>query len=457
MTFKEAGALAGLELIHKNEQSRGFEAVCVDSRLAGPGALFVALDGEKHDGHKFVKAALKAGAAGAIVEKTKLSTLGLDETTTYTLLAADNTLHALQELAAAYLEQFPKLLRIAITGSSGKTTTKELAAAMIGLERNVTFNKGNLNSDIGLPLSVFQVRKEHDVGIFEMGMNRKGEIAELAAVLKPHIALITNTSAAHIGLIGGEREIALEKKAAFSHFTGKEHAILPENSAFAELLADNIKGTISYFGKKAAKKFGGAESKGLRGSTITWENKTTNFALPGEYNLMNALAAAALAEAAGVSGTAIRDGLAAAKALFGRGEVIEGDITIVRDCYNANPDSMEKAITLCDEAASGRRRVYVIGPMLELGRAAKTAHEKLGERLARSKADIIFLFGEETKDAYKKLQDAKNKLTFHTNDIDELKSKVNDSVKKDDVLLLKGSRASALERIMPAAANVKTA
>ncbi|MDR1148475.1 MAG: UDP-N-acetylmuramoyl-tripeptide--D-alanyl-D-alanine ligase [Spirochaetaceae bacterium] len=453
MTFKEAGAVTGLELLSggtENAENRGFDSVRVDSRLAGPGALFAALAGERRDGHAFVKDAFDSGASGALVERSKLPAFEFMRTAgrPFTLLAADNTLWALQALAAAYLERFPKLLRIGITGSSGKTTTKEIAAAMIGLERNVVFNDGNLNSDIGLPLSVFNVRGGHDVGIFEMGMNRKGEIAELAAVLKPHIALISNTGSAHIGLIGGEREIVLEKKAVFSCFTGKEHAILPEKNAFAELLSAGINGTVSYFGTSASKKFGGAQPRGLSGSVIVWDGAAVNFALPGEYNVMNALAAAALAEAAGVSGAAVRGGLAAVKPLFGRSEIIEGDITVVRDCYNANPDSMEKAISLCDEVVCGGRRVYVIGSMMELGGDSKAAHERLGERLARSKADIIFLFGEDAKAAYIKLQNTKNKFVFYTNDINELKLKVNDSAKKGDILLLKGSRACALENVI---------
>jgi UDP-N-acetylmuramoyl-tripeptide--D-alanyl-D-alanine ligase len=455
MTFNEARAAAGLELLstggtENTKNHTGFDSVRVDSRLAGPGALFVALAGEHRDGHEFVKDAFDAGAAGALVEKSKLPAFEFARTAakSFTLLAADNTLQALQALAAAYLERFPKLLRIGITGSSGKTTTKEIAAAMIGLERNVIFNDGNLNSDIGLPLSVFNARGGHDVGIFEMGMNRKGEIAELAAVLKPHIALITNTGSAHIGLIGSEREIVFEKKAVFSYFTGKEHAILPEKNAFAELLSEGINGTVNYFGSSASKKFGGARARGLSGSVIVWDGIAANFSLPGEYNVANALAAAAVAEAAGVSGAAVRGGLAAVKPLFGRGELIEGDITVVRDCYNANPDSMEKAISLCDEAVCGGRRVYVIGSMLELGGNSKAAHEKLGERLARSKADIIFLFGEDTKAAYTKLRNVKDKFVFYTDDINELKLKVNDSAKKDDIVLLKGSRACALERVI---------
>ncbi|MDR2803595.1 MAG: UDP-N-acetylmuramoyl-tripeptide--D-alanyl-D-alanine ligase [Treponema sp.] len=452
MTFEEAAALSGFELLSAGEgglEPCGFETVCIDSREAAPGALFVALAGENHDGHKFVEDAFRAGAAGVIAEKSKVEPFGLLDAARRTgkaLIVAGDTLRALQSLAEAYINRFPGLLRIGITGSSGKTTTKELAAAMIGIERNVVFNEGNLNSDSGLPLSVFRIRTGHEVGIFEMGMNRKGEIAELAAILRPDIAVITNTGSAHAGLIGSERGIAVEKKAIFSRFTGKELAILPEDGDFTEFLTEGINGRRLFFGKTASKKFNGAEIRGLFGSVITWGGVSVNFRLPGGHNLMNALAAAAVAEAAGVSDDAVRSGLASAKPLFGRSEVIEGEFTIVRDCYNANPDSMEKAISLCDEADCAGKRVYIIGSMLELGGSSKEAHEKLGRRLAISKADMIFLFGEETKYSYAELKNTKNKFVFHTNSIDELKLKTRDNAKKGDMILLKGSRGCELER-----------
>jgi UDP-N-acetylmuramoyl-tripeptide--D-alanyl-D-alanine ligase len=452
MTFDEAAAVSGFELlVQGGSGKRGFDSVRADSREVAPGSLFVALPGERSDGHTFVKDAFAAGAAGALVDKSKLETFRLVEAAREagkTLILTGDTLQGLEALAAAYLARFPALLKVGITGSSGKTTTKELAAAMIGAERRVVFNDGNLNSESGLPLSVFRVRGWHEVGVFEMGMNRKGEIAELAAVLKPDIALITNTGKAHVGMIGSERGIALEKKAIFSCFTGKELALLPEDGIFSSLLAEKINGRVGYFGKTSLKKFGGAESRGLFGSKVIWDGESVDFPLPGEHNLLNALAASAIAEAVGVSGAAVRSGLAGAKPLFGRSEIIAGEFTIVRDCYNANPESMEKAISLCDDADWGGRRVYVIGSMLELGGDTLAVHQALGKRLAASRAEEIFLFGEETKKSYAKLKDIKNKFVFHTNNIDELKSKLWERAKAGDMILLKGSRLCALERLL---------
>jgi UDP-N-acetylmuramoyl-tripeptide--D-alanyl-D-alanine ligase len=219
---------------------KGFGSVCIDSREAGKAALFVALSGNVNDGHSFVQKAFDAGACAALVDRAKIQKFALLEAAKRAqtaLLAVDDTLRGLQDLAASYLERFPRLLRIGITGSSGKTTAKELCAAMIGAEKKVVCNEGNLNSETGLPLSVFAVRKEHQVCVFELGMNRKGEIAELAGVLKPDIALVNNVGTAHIGLIGSRREIALEKKAIFSRFTGSQTAFVPEGEEFSALLA----------------------------------------------------------------------------------------------------------------------------------------------------------------------------------------------------------------------------
>jgi UDP-N-acetylmuramoyl-tripeptide--D-alanyl-D-alanine ligase len=186
----------------------------------------------------------------------------------------EDTLRGLQDAARIYLEKFPRLLKIAITGSSGKTTTKEIAAAITGQEKNVVMNSGNFNSETGLPLSVFNVRQEHEVGIFEAGMNRRGEIAELAEVLKPDIALITNIDIPHIGILGSIEAIAEEKKAIFSQFTGKEKALIPADEGFKDFLAQGVAGEIIFYGQKFFPELGEVRDLGLGGTEIIWSGKT---------------------------------------------------------------------------------------------------------------------------------------------------------------------------------------
>jgi UDP-N-acetylmuramoyl-tripeptide--D-alanyl-D-alanine ligase len=440
----------------------GFSSVCTDSRAAKPGSLFVALKGASRDGHRYVGAAFKAGAAAAMIAESSLANGDLDLEGTAAragavLVVVEDTLRGLQDAARVYLEQFPGLLKIALTGSSGKSTTKEIAAAMIGCERNVVYNSGNLNSETGLPLSVFRVRPEHQVGIFEMGMNRAGEIAELARVVKPHIALITNVGTAHIGIFGNIAAILDEKKQIFSEFTGNETALIPEDDEFRDELARGVPGKIEFYGPAHLEELGEVKDLGLEGTELAWAGVSVRFSLPGRHNLKDALAAAAIAKAAGVSAAAIRRGLESVRPLFGRTEILRGRIpgkggalTLIRDCYNANPDSTSQAIAFCDGLDWPGRKVYVAGSMLELGEASGAAHERMGRELAASGADMVFLYGRETEAAAEAMsasaQGQKVPL-FYTDDMGSLSSSLADYVRDGDLVLLKGSRGCALEQL----------
>jgi UDP-N-acetylmuramoyl-tripeptide--D-alanyl-D-alanine ligase len=422
----------------------------------------VALNGASRDGHQYVEAAFRAGAAAALVAGSALADRGLDlegaaSRAGAVLVVAEDTLRGLQDAARVYLEQFPDLLKIAITGSSGKSTTKEIAAAMIGFERNVVSNSGNLNSETGLPLSVFRVRREHQVGIFEMGMNRAGEITELARLFKPCIALITNVGPAHIGILGSIAAILEEKKQIFCEFTGNETALIPEDDEYRDELARGVPGKIVFYGPAYLEELGEVKDLGLDGAEISWGGISARFALPGRHNLKDALAAAAIAKAAGVSAAAIRRGLESVRPLFGRSEILRGNIpdkggalTLIRDCYNANPDSTSQAIAFCDGLEWRGRKVYVAGSMLELGEASRAAHERMGRELAASDADMVFLYGRETEAAAETMRaraEGRKIPLFYTDVMDTLASSLADYVQDGDLVLLKGSRGCALEQL----------
>ncbi|MDR2602098.1 MAG: UDP-N-acetylmuramoyl-tripeptide--D-alanyl-D-alanine ligase [Spirochaetaceae bacterium] len=472
LTFDEASKASGAGLVKAGEGSppAGFSGVCADSRKAGSGFLFAALKGEKTDGHDFIIQALEKGACGLLLQKDKRSEcvklassfFSKQETRSGTsscvMLFADDVLRALQASASFYLKKYKKLTRIGITGSSGKTTTKEIAAKIFSREKNVVYNEGNLNSDVGLSLSVFQVNESHEVGVFEMGMNRKGEMASLAAVLNPQAALITNVGTAHAGFAGGRDGVAREKKAAFSRFSGEETAFIPKNAPYSDFLAEGVNGRVVFYDvfstftdpKQVASGFfenAGVEEKGLNGSRISWNGVSADFALAGRHNVENALAAMTLAKERGVSDEAIARGLEEVKPLFGRGEIVRGRVTLVRDCYNANPDSMKAAIDFCDSAPAPRR-LYVLGEMLELGDVSAEAHKDLAKRLCASKADAVFLFGEEMKQTEVLLREMKKDLfVFHTNDINDLSRAVSNAAENGCLVLLKGSRRCELERV----------
>jgi UDP-N-acetylmuramoyl-tripeptide--D-alanyl-D-alanine ligase len=454
MNFDElAGPVRACSLVpgRGNEGRDGFSSVSIDSRKVKPGALFVALAGTAQDGHRFVGEAFGAGACAAMVARSRMEVLGLArlaEKWGKVLVVVEDTLRGLQDAAAAYLGKFPRLIRVGVTGSSGKTTTKEIAAAMIGAEKPVVMNSGNLNSDTGLPLSLFNIRADHEVGIFEAGMNRRGEIGELAQVLKPHIALITNVGSAHIGIVGSKELIAEEKKNIFSCFTGNETALIPADDEYAGFLTRGLRGKAVLYGPEEFPELGEVRDLGLEGSEITWDGEKVRFGLPGRFNLQNVLAAAAIAREIPVSSGAIRRGLESIKPLFGRGEILTGKTTVIRDCYNSNPESLEEAVEFCDSLAWSGRRLYVIGAMLELGEISEEAHRKIGRVLSDSIAERIFLFGAETEAAAAVLASREIPF-FYTDSMRDLARALEDDIRPGDLVLLKGSRGCALEQLTP--------
>jgi UDP-N-acetylmuramoyl-tripeptide--D-alanyl-D-alanine ligase len=454
LTFRALAAAVSGDLVGPAQPAAGFSSVHIDSRAVKAGGLFVALFGSSRDGHRYAPAALEAGASGALVARSVLrgdggaDLLAAAAARGAVLVAADDTLAGLQLAAAAYLDRFPGLLKIGITGSAGKTTTKEICAAILGADRPTAMNEGNLNSETGLPLAAFTVEPRHAAGVFELGMNRRGEIGELAATLRPRIALITNVGTAHIGILGSRRAIAEEKKAVFSRFSGGETALIPASDPWADFLVDGVAGEVKRFSLAATPGLSHIADLGLDGFELTLGGRKARLALPGGHNLANAVAAIAAARAAGASDEAVRAGLDAVKPLFGRGEVFRGEVTLVRDCYNANPEAVAAAIEFCDGFAWRGRRIYVIGAMRELGEAGPAAHRALGDALAASKADAVFLFGEETAEAWKRLEAAApDKSVFQTDDIDALRRSLGTLARPGDLVLLKGSRGTELERL----------
>lgn len=220
MNLDELLTSTGAWLVYESNSSKSFSSVVIDSRNVKNNSLFIPLRGENQDGHIYIEPALKKGAKFFIVDfdhldENETALLSLCKNYDASCVAVKNNLKALQDAARYYLSKFPNLYKIGITGSSGKTTTKEILASIYSKKYNTVSTKGNLNSETGLPLSVFEVRPEHEAGIFELGMNRKGEITEIASVLLPNAAIITNIGTAHIGILGTKQAIAEEKKKFF--------------------------------------------------------------------------------------------------------------------------------------------------------------------------------------------------------------------------------------------------
>ncbi|HWR11439.1 MAG TPA: UDP-N-acetylmuramoyl-tripeptide--D-alanyl-D-alanine ligase [Rectinemataceae bacterium] len=445
--------------------------VVADSRKVGKGSLFVALPGDNVDGHGFIGAALRQGAscvmaaldkkemALAAASATGLGDVGLGDSC---FIFVESPLAGLQGLAREHRRRMKGLLRIGVTGSSGKTTTKECIGAALAPAYpagTLAMSEGNLNSDIGLALSMFSLATSHKVGIFEMGMNRRGEMDELASIYEPDIAVITNIGTAHIGMIGSRRGIAEEKKRIFSRFSGSQRGFVWEDDPYKDFLKADVLGKISEFGPRSTVGLEKVENLGLGGWRLGWAGRRFTFALPGRHNLLNALAALSVAADLERDPALVATGLSSVKPLFGRSEIFEGRISLVRDCYNANPDSVAAAMDLCDSVECAGRKAYVLGSMRELGDTSIDEHAAMGRRAESSTADGLFFFGDEAEDSYHAAIAAANarsaggrpgRVIFHTSDIESLKSAVLGYLKDGDLVLAKASRGLALERFTAA-------
>jgi UDP-N-acetylmuramoyl-tripeptide--D-alanyl-D-alanine ligase len=440
--------------------------VVVDSRAVTPDVLFVALPGDKVDGHDFIEDALCKGASCILASsgrvsgvKTRLANMAGNVLEHACLVFVEELLRALQLLAKDYRKRMRNLIRIGVTGSSGKTTTKECigaALAPVYPHGALIMNEGNLNSDIGLALSMFAIRPEHRIGVFEMGMNRVGEMDELDEIYEPDLAVITNIGTAHIGIIGSRQKIAIEKKKIFSRFTGNQIGIVWENDDFKDFLKSDLKGRAVEYGLHATKGLQKVDDLGLSGWRISWMNQTIHFPLPGKHNLNNALAALSVVSELEVDPALAAKGLESVKPLFGRSEIFEGRIALIQDCYNANPDSMAAALDFVDGLEWGKRKVCILGSMLELGNSSEREHRNLGKRVAESSIEAAFFFGDDARFAYEEAlkttatSPLKSRAVFYTSDMDELKKAVLDYLRQGDLVLVKGSRGMALERLTDA-------
>ena len=425
------------------------ETFFIDSRSVPENALFVPLKGENTDGHRFLVAALKAGAKAAFCSEEAWASLqgelGLLEGVAVVVVV--DVLDSLTMFAAAHLDALSSTLRIGVTGSNGKTTTKELLAAALGVFGPTYATKGNFNSEIGLPLTALGMEKGYQFAVFEMGINHRGEMDSLAAVVRPLLSLVTNVGTAHIGIIGSQHEIALEKKKIFSRSGSVAIAVLPSADRFLPVLQEGFDGTVRLFGRNQAG-FRLIADHGLEGTEFEWKGTVYRLSLPGLHHVDNALAVIAALEALGLDPRKCVTALASVGASFGRGQVIRGEVDLLLDCYNANFDSMLGLFGLVKSLPRTGRTVLVLGSMKELGSETATLHRRLGEEAANLDVEAIFFYGAEAEVAYQGCVDGRfaGHLVW-TNDFEELRSLLSDFVKPGDLVALKGSRSNELERL----------
>jgi UDP-N-acetylmuramoyl-tripeptide--D-alanyl-D-alanine ligase len=436
-----AGTLSGDNL--------NFSGVSTDSRTTAPGELFLALRGENFDGHQFVAAAKARGAVAAVVaadaaEALKDSALPL-------ILVADTRL-ALGALAADWRARFD-LPVIAVTGSNGKTTTKEMIASILqaAFGDAVLATQGNFNNDIGLPLTLLKLDARHRAAIIEMGMNHPGEIAYLARLARPTVALVTNAQRAHLAGMGSIEAIATEKGSVYQGLGDAGVAVFNADDQWADSWRAQSAGhqTMTFGIEKQAEVSGQCQLHGLENYlTLCVQGETVEvaLALPGLHNSRNALAAATAALAAGLPLSAVRDGLAAFRGVKGRLQRRTGlnGAILLDDTYNANPDSVRAGIDVL--AATVGKKLLVLGDMGEIGEMTGQFHDEIGGYAKSQGVDRLFAFGESSAIAAHNFGAGGQ----HYKKIEDLIQAVSTELTPDTTVLVKGSRFMRMERVADA-------
>jgi UDP-N-acetylmuramoyl-tripeptide--D-alanyl-D-alanine ligase len=427
-------------------------AVSTDSRAIAAGDLFIALRGERFDAHEFVPQVAAAGAAGAIVAVDAVAGLkdcGLP------LIAVPDTRLALGRLAAAWRARHALPL-IAVTGSNGKTTTKDMIACILqaAFGDAVLATQGNLNNDIGLPLTLLKLRAHHQAAIVEMGMNHPGEIGYLTRIARPTVALVTNAQRAHLEGMGSLEAVAREKGSIYDGLGSDGVAVVNADDPQAGLWRSMNAGrrVVSFGLDAAADVHGTVRLHGLENElqfTTPEGAGAADLALPGLHNARNALAAIAATFAAGVPLAAIDRGIRAFKGVKGRLQRRAGlnGAVVLDDTYNANPDSMRAGIDVL--AATIGRKVLVLGDMGEIGEAAGQYHDEIGGYAKSAGVDVLFALGDASAIAARNFGDGAR----HFRKIEELIEALRPELTAGTTVLVKGSRFMRMERVADAIAS----
>ena len=433
----------------RGEAGTQFSGVSIDSRAVAPGQLFVAIAGPNHDGHDFLGAAVAAGAAGLLVaHHRELPPVDLP------VVAVDDTTRGLGSLASGHRSRFDGPV-VAITGSNGKTTVKEMCAAILEAGAPTLRNHGNLNNQFGLPLTLLAREPNHRRIVVELGMNHRGEIAALAAISKPRVGAVTNIGTAHIEYLGSREAIASEKGDLLAALSADGAAVVNTEDEFAAELANRTRARVARFGRSDSADVYPADvshdTEGFRFRLVTPAGETpVRVAGLGETTLCNALCAAAAASAAGASLDEVSAGLDAYRPVTGRLERrdLPDGVVVIDDSYNANPQSMEVALRILARSGSGRR-VAVLGDMGELGDRAEKAHREAGRLSAQLGIDFLVAVGSHAPLVAAGARQAGLAAACIQQFLasDEAGPPVRALLKPGDWVLVKGSRAMRMERV----------
>jgi len=421
----------------------------IDSRTVGPGQLFFAVKGERLDGHDFVEQALEKGAVAAVVCRDQLGRFKAHSR----LLAVDDTLVALQTLATAVRKLWGKTL-IGVTGSAGKTTTKEAIAHVLGARFRVLKSEGNFNNHFGLPLMLLKLEPEYDLAVIEMGMSHAGEIRALAKIAQPEIGVVTNVAPVHLEFFDSLAGIARAKYELVESLPTTGTAVLNGDDEYVSQFGRGFKGKVLMYGRAAAAdvRAENIEAKGIEGVECDvvmggWREHA-RLPLVGEHNVLNALAAVAVGIDRGLAPSEAVAQLSTLLPADKRGQVLHlGNITIINDCYNSNPKALEAMVDAL-AAMPAKRRIVVAGEMLELGPAGEEMHRQAGRHIADKKIDMLIGVRGLAK-AMVEGANSKMKAEFVASPEEAGEWLVRET-RDGDVVLLKASRGVKLEKAMEA-------
>jgi len=369
------------------ETVRGYS---IDSRTVGAGQLFFAVKGERLDGHDYVEQALEKGAAAAVVRKDRVGRYpGKTQ-----LLAVEDTLVALQMLATAVRKLWGKPL-IAVTGSAGKTATKEAIAHVLSARYRVLKSEGNFNNHFGLPLMLLKLEPEYDVAVIEMGMSHAGEIRALAKIAQPEVGVVTNVAAVHLEFFDSLAGIARAKYELVESLPANGTAVLNADDEYVSQFGRGFKGRVVMYGMQATAdvRAENIQSKGTEGGefdvVVGGVRERARLALVGEHNVRNALAAVAVGLERGLKPSEAIAALSTLEPAEKRGQVLQmGNITVINDCYNSNPKALEAMVDALATMAA-KRRIVVAGEMLELGPSGEELHRQAGRHIAEKKIEVL--------------------------------------------------------------------
>ncbi len=431
--------------------------VSTDSRTLQSGDLFVPLRGQNFDGHRFIEQAGERGATGALVEESWKGTVpsGL------ALIRVADTLIAYQTLAANYRKSL-SIKVVAITGSNGKTSTKDFVASILSRGFRVTKTEGNFNNHVGLPQTMLSAGSDDQVGVWEIGMNHPGEIAPLAKLAAPDLAIITNIGVAHIQFMGSREAIAVEKGALVEAVKKEGTVVLNADDPFSSVVGARTQAKVILAGIESGTIHATDLRQDATGSEFTIlegaHRSRAQLPVPGVHMVQNAILAVAAGRAFGLSLEECAAGLASAPLTKARLQIKEiNGIQIIDDSYNANPDSMKAALRTLVELDADGQRIAVLGQMSELGEESERGHREVGERAATLGVDVLITVGDTGAVIAKAAEKTGLKKSISVETPEEAAGILRKLVSPGDLILVKGSRSARMEQVIEAFANLTTA